>query len=403
MYFKFFDTIACLLMYMACLSFLSCHSLDKTPTIERLGGSTIASDSLTAYIDKLIQDAQVHGLAVTAYNNDQIVYQEAFGYKDYPDQLQLLDTTSIYGASLSKAVFAVLVMKLVEEGVIDLDTPLESYLPRKIYEYEPQTKWHDDFSALAKDSLYHKITARMCLAHTSGFPNWRWFEPDQQLRVKFEPGSRYSYSGEGFVYLQVVLEKLTGKGLEEMAQEYLFQPLGMRRSSYKWQPAFKSDFAHGHTKEGETYQRDTDNEPRAGSTLETTARDYSRFLEAVMGEELLSAESWQTIFTPQIRIRSIRQFGPLSLRDSTANDDIQLSYGLGWGLLQTPYGTAAFKEGNGDGCQHYTILFPDTGYGLMLLTNSDNGQGIFQDLSEVTIGNTFTPWEWQGYTPYYEL
>lgn len=86
-------------------------------------------------------------------------------------------------------------MKLVEDGLIDLDTPLESYLPKKLYEYEPQTRWHDDFSDLREDSLYHKISARMCLTHTTGFANSRWQEDDHKLRVHGIPGTRYSYSG----------------------------------------------------------------------------------------------------------------------------------------------------------------------------------------------------------------
>ncbi len=112
------------------------------------------------------------GTAKAVFDDNKTVYQKTFGYKDFPNKLSLTDSTNIYGASLSKAVFSVLVMDLVEDGVINLDTPLESYLPKKIHEYETQTRWHDNFSALKEDSLYHKITARMCLAHTSGFANW---------------------------------------------------------------------------------------------------------------------------------------------------------------------------------------------------------------------------------------
>jgi CubicO group peptidase (beta-lactamase class C family) len=349
-----------------------------------------------------MEDAQVQGMSVTVFNDNGIHYQKTFGYRDYPHKLNLTDSTNIYGASLSKAVFSVLVMKLVEEKVIDLDTPLESYLPRKIYEYPPQTSWHDDFSALKTDSLYHRITARMCLSNTSGFPNWRWFEEDNRLKVLFEPGSRYSYSGEGFVYLQVVLEKLLGKGLEALVQEKIFDPLRMNRSSYRWQPSFESEFAYGHRASGELYKKDKDNEPRAASTLETTSTDYGAFMEAVFRKKIISDASWKEIFSPQVRIRSVRQFGPMSLKDSTLNDDIRLSYGLGWGLLQSPYGTGAFKEGHGDGFQHYSIIFPQAGKGLLIMTNSDNGESIFKELLEVALGDTYTPWEWENYIPYQE-
>ena len=86
--------------------------------------------------------------------------------------------------------------------------------------------------------------------------------------------------------------------------------------------------------------------------------------------------------------------------DSTTNDAIGLSYGLGWVLLQSPYGTGAFKEGHGDGFQHYTILFPEKKMGIVILANSDNAESIFKELLEYAIGDRFTPWKWQNYIPY---
>lgn len=368
--------------------------------IKRLDGSTITTDSLTLKINQLVNDAKIQGMAITVFNDNKIIYEKHFGYKDFEKKLPFTKTTNIYGASFSKAVFGVLVMKLVEQGIIDLDTPLESYLPKKIYEYKPLTRWHDDYSALKNDSLYHQITARMCLSHTTGFPNYRWFESDQQLRVLTKPGTRFSYSGEGLIYLQVVLEKITGKNLEELAQEFVFKPLQMKHSSYKWQTDFATDFAYGHNTDGGKYEKDIDNEPRGAGTLETTASDFSAFLKAVLDHKILSKKSWNELFKPQISIHSKRQIGALSFEDGLKNDSIKLSYGLGWGLLQTPYGFGAFKEGHGDGFQHYFILFPKAKKGIMIMTNSDNGEGVFKELLEVAIKDIYTPYEWQNYFPY---
>ena len=387
------------LVPIALLYLLSCTPQHITQ-ISRLDGSQITTDSLQVQINNLAEAAEVHGLAVAIFNQNKAGFKQAFGYRDFGAKLPLSNDTNMYGASLSKAVFGVLVMKLVEKNLIDLDTPLESYLPKKIYNYEPKTRWHDNYADLQKDSLYRKITARMCLSHTSGFPNWRWFEQDQKLRVNFDPGTRYHYSGEGLVYLQVVLEKLSGKGLETLAQEIIFKPLKMNHTSYSWQASFEDNFAFGHAASGKTYKKDTDNEPRGASTLETTAADYALFLEAVLQQKILSRASWRELFSPQIRIRSERQFGPLSTKQTTKNDKIELSYGLGWGLLKTPYGTGAFKEGHGEGFQHYSIVFPDVGKGVMLMTNSDNGEGIFKELLELTMADTYTPWEWENYIPY---
>jgi serine-type D-Ala-D-Ala carboxypeptidase/endopeptidase len=380
-----------------------CHGLiftTKGQAIIKLDKSKISFVALDNKIQSLMKAANVQGLAITIFNNNETVYKKTFGYKRI-DTKDLINTYSnIYGASLSKPVFAVMVMKLVEEGVLDLDKPLQDYLPKPIYEYPPSKKWHDNYSDLKADSLYKKITARMCLDHTSGFPNWRWYEGDQKLRVKFTPGSRYEYSGEGMVYLQVVLEHLLGKSLEELMKEKIFTPSGMRRSSYTWQKEFEKDYCFGHQSTGALYEKDKDNDARSASTLETTLDDYTLFTEAVLKNRILKPATTKEMFKPQIKLRSVQQFGPLSLIDSSLNDGIELSYGLGWGLLKSPYGTGAFKEGHGDGFQHYSIIFPEQGTGIIIMSNSDNAESIFKELLETAIGDSFTPWRWENYIPY---
>ncbi|MUP44725.1 DUF4870 domain-containing protein [Gramella sp. BOM4] len=386
---------------LAILAFLfSFSGTGYSQAIERLDYSKISSDSLTMHVEHLMKKAKVPGVGISVFNKNQIIYSRALGYANNNTGTELKKSSNMYGASLSKAVFSVIVMKLVEQNVIDLDTPLESYLPKKIYEYEPQAKWHDDYSDLKQDSLYHKITARMCLAHTSGFPNWRFFEEDKKLRVKQEPGKGYLYSGEGMVYLQVVLEKITGRKFEELAQEIVFEPLGMTNSSYQWQERFENDYAFGHNEKAQAYEKDKDNEPRAPSTLETSLEDYNEFLLAVLNRKILTDKSWNEIFTPQVRIRFKRQFGPLATEITLENDAIELSYGLGWGLFHTPYGWAAFKEGYGSGFQHHSVLFPDQEKAVLIMTNSQNSGTIFKELLEVSLKDTYTPWKWENYIPY---
>ena len=367
--------------------------------VARLDGTEIPTDRLTEGIEDLVRRADVHGLTVTVFNHGDAVYSRAFGHADRPTGRPLATDTELYGASLSKAVFGVLVMRLVEKGVIDLDTPLQDYLDEPLWRNEG-TEWHEDQSALRDDPRYRKITARMALSHTTGMPNWRWFEPDQKLRIHFEPGERYQYSGEGMVFLQIALQNITGKPLEELMREEVFGPYGMDVSSYTWQPRFEADYALGHRSDGSTYPRDKDNAARAPSTLETTTDDYVRFMEAVLRGDGLSAASWEEMFRPQIRIRTRTQFGPGASEETDANDDIELSYGLGWGLLRTPYGWGAFKEGKGDGFQHYSIVFPESGIGVLLMGCSDNADSIFDHLLRLTIADAYTPLEWEGYVPF---
>lgn len=367
--------------------------------IARLDGSRIAADRLTAEIETIVRAADIHGLTVTVFGREGTAYSRAFGSADLSEDRALRTETEMYGASLSKAVFGVLVMRLVDRGVIDLDTPLQDYVDEPLWQNEG-TEWHEDLSDLEGDPRLARITARMWLSHTTGLPNWRWIEPDEKLRIHFAPGTRYQYSGEGMVLLQIVLERVTGTPLEQLMREEIFEPLGMAMSSYMWQPRFEADYAVGHRADGTPYPKDKDNAPRAPSTLETTTDDLARFYAAVLAGDALSAAAREESFRPQVRIRTRAQFSPGALEETDANDDIELSYGLGWGLLRTPYGWGAFKEGHGDGFQHYAILFPEAGLGVLLLSNSDNAESAFDRLLEVTIADTYTPLDWEGYVPF---
>jgi CubicO group peptidase (beta-lactamase class C family) len=354
---------------------------------------------LTQRIDSLVRAARIHGLTVTIFNDARPVYSRAFGYADAQNRRPLLTSTEFYGASLSKAVFAVLVMRLVEQGVLDLDTPLQNYVKEPLYQNRG-TAWHEDLRDLEVDPRYRRITARMSLSHTTGFQNWRWFEPDQKLRIHADPGTRFIYSGEGMTFLQIVIEKITGKKLETLMHEHIFEPYGMTMSSYTWQPRFEADYAIGHKSDGTLYPKDKDNAPRAPSTLETTTEDYVRFMTAVLQRQGLADSSWNEMFSPQVRIRTRTQFGPGASETTSANDDIELSYGLGWGLQRTPYGWGAFKEGHGDGFQHYSIVYPAKRLGVLLMSNSDNAERVFHHLLALTIADTFTPLEWENYGPF---
>jgi CubicO group peptidase (beta-lactamase class C family) len=375
------------------------RSRPSGPTIARLDDTTIDTTTLTERIDALTRAANVQGLTVTIFNDAENVYSRAFGAASVPAGKPLRTDTEIYGASLSKAVFSVLVMKLVEQDVIDLDKPLQDYVKEPLGQKHGKS-WHEDLSDLRSDPRYRRITGRMSMSHTTGLPGWRWFEPDQKLRIHFEPGAQFAYSGEGMTFFQIVIEKVTGKSLEALMQEHVFGPYGMTMSSYTWQPRFEADYAIGHTADGKVYPKDKDNAARAPSTLETTTNDYARFMRAVLRGEGLSKASWDEIFKPQVRIRSKTQIGPGASETTSSYDSIELSYGLGWGLRRTPHGWGAFKEGHGDGFQHYSVVYPSKKLGVLLMTNSDNAESIFGHLLTLTIADSFIPLDWHGYVPY---
>jgi len=375
--------------------------------ITRIDSTKIEDSKLDTRIKTLMDSAKVTGLAISVFNDNQIIYRKAFGYANFDKKTLLQINTSFYGASLSKAVFGYLVAILANDGIIDLDKPLQQYFDIPMPDLKFKDEWRG-FQDLKNDKRYETITARMCLSHTTGFQNWRWLqrprelENKKKLKIYFDPGTQYFYSGEGIMLLQYVIEHITGKDLETLAKEKIFEPLQMHNTSYLWQERFEDNFCNGHTIEQAVIEKDKRDEAQAAGSMETNLIDYSIFVRHILRLNNEKSTITDLMFTPNFRIRTKAQFGPLSLEQSNENDTIQLSYGLGWGLLQSPFGLGAFKEGHGEGFQHYSIIFPQTGTGIVIMSNSDNAESIFKELLESAIGDIYTPWHWENYIPYYQ-
>jgi CubicO group peptidase (beta-lactamase class C family) len=365
------------------------------PAIKRLDGSTITAGEIDATLTRLMQAGKVTGVGIALLNDRKIAYLKAYGLRDREKKLPLTPNSVMTAASLSKVAFAYMVMQLVEEKVLDLDKPVYQYFPKPLPEY-------DNYKDLAADPRYKKIAARMLLDHTSGFPNWRRFNDDQKLNINFEPGSRYAYSGEGIALLQFVVETVARKPLNDLMQERIFQPFGMTRTSMIWESRFEGDYANGYGEQEHSLGPERRKRADAAGSMQTTLSDFARFMEAVVQGRGLRKETREWMLHPQIQILSKHQFPTFSSETTDENKAIHLSYGLGWGLYSTPYGKAFFKEGHDDGWRHYTVCFDDAGTGIVIMTNSSNGEGIYKELLETLLKNSFTPIEWEGFKPYNE-
>jgi CubicO group peptidase (beta-lactamase class C family)/pimeloyl-ACP methyl ester carboxylesterase len=374
-------------------SFIALSAVAQQKQISTPDGKMLSSSAIDKIISKLMDTAEVTGLCLGIINGNKPVYVKSYGYKNKPLNKTNDTATCFYAASLAKPLFGYMVMQLVDKGIIDLDKPLYTYLPKPLPQY-------DNYKDLAGDDRWKLITGRQCLSHTTGFPNWRDFTPNKKLEIFFTPGKYFSYSGEGIELLQMVIEKITGRGLEDLAQENIFKPFGMRRTSFLWQPSFEKDYALGHDMSEDTITKNKRTQAHAAGSMETTIADYTRFMAAVMQGKRVNGKTKQEMLSPQIAIKySNWAFPPVEKDSIPQQQAIQLSYGLGWGLFSTAYGKAFFKEGHIDGWEHYAISFPEQKIAFVIMTNSSNGESIFKELLE-KLAAVNIPWQWEGYFPY---
>jgi CubicO group peptidase (beta-lactamase class C family) len=358
-----------------------------------LDGSPRSAAAIEPEIRRIMAEAKVPGLAVAVINDGKVVYQQAFGYADPAKNTPLQSGTVMYGASLTKAAYAYMVMQLVNEGLFQLDTPVTELLKKPLPEYP-------DWTDLAADPRWKLFTPRMMLSHTTGMPNFRWINDDKKLDIKYPPGSRYVYSAEGLHILQLVIEERSGRSLTDLMQERVFDRFGMKDSSMVWRADYAGRVTAHFDKEGKEVKHSQRSRPRAAGSMDTTPADYARFLAGVLRGEGLPPARFNEMFSPQLAIVQPKQFPSHWPGETDANRPLGLSIGLGWPLYQSAAGPAFFKEGNDEGTNNFAIGFRNSRSGVLLMSNSSNGQSTFVPILEKLVGRTCLPWFWMNYIPY---
>ncbi len=260
---------------------------------------------------------------------------------------------------------------VARRGRLDFDKTLVSYV--------------DDL----QDERARKVTLRHVLSHSSGFPNWR-NDAGTQLIPEFAPGEKYQYSGEGFFYLQRVMEHVTGQGFCQLIDELVFKPLDMTSSSMMWKPELAERYAVPHDRRGELrknwdkgakqsyeaarrkgqtpvtwkyadYEAATREAgdpplpnymlPNAAASMVTCAPDYARFVAAAIKNPDIHKE--------QIKIRP------------------SLSWGLGWGIERVAGREYVWQWGDNGGYKNFVVAEPSTGDAIFVFTNGDAGARVY--------------------------
>ena len=338
-----------------------------------------AIEQLEKDLPALMKVADIPGLSITLIRDGKPVWTHGFGVKNSETGEAVTEETVFEAASLSKPVFAYAVLKLVDAGKLDLDAPLNKYLPGN-YDVAPD------------DARVNQITARRVLSHTSGFPNWRQPRDAKLLPVYFTPGERFSYSGEGFVYLSKIVEQITGMKFDEYVREAVFKPLGMTSSSFSWQERYKQLKSFNHDLLGNPAGQGEGNAPNAAGSLLTTSADYAKFVAAILNGTGLKKETRRQMTTPQIRVdESCRN---CTDRPAAGKLSTEIGWGLGWGLQTTAEGNSFWHWGDNGNNKAFVVAFEKQKDGIVVLTNSANGLFILKEILADGLGGKHPALAW---------
>ena len=332
----------------------------KVPVSSNLEIADLEADFATI-LPPLLEKYNVPGASVAVLVDGEIALVHGYGRLHAEESAPAVDAHTVFqAASLSKPVVAYGVHRLLAAGTggFDLDRSLTDYRP-------PDEPYDHD------DPRLKRITARMVLSHSTGFPNWRpgnWSDDPKPLRIKFDPGTRFQYSGEGYVYLQRVVEQITGETLDVYLRQSVLDPLEMKASSFVWEERFETVHAVPHDGKGQPQDKWRPTSALAAGTLQTTAADYARFLQAVLGDGPSdeAGDSWLT-------------------RASTIDE--RLGWSLGWGFEETEDGNLFWQWGDDGPFKALVAGSHSLGVAVVVFTNGQNGLNVARPVVERVLGS----------------
>jgi CubicO group peptidase (beta-lactamase class C family) len=372
--------------------------VQRAPAIDRPDAAFLAG------LDRIMELADVPGLGIGIVHESRTIWQHYAGVMEITAKPPVTAETQFPAASLSKPVFAYAVLRLVEQGALDLDRPLKYYVP----DHAPA------------DARGDRITARHVLSHSSGYRNWR-NRTDQQLTPDFEPGLRFQYSGEGFYYLQRAVEKIANQGFEQFMQDTLLQPLGMASSTFAWRSDADRRLITGYTRgqAAQSYSRDFANRllavaqssgkplarwtheeivaamgrmspappilpnfiiPNAAGSLLTTVTDFGAFLGQVLTQSnrqvALKPETMRLMQAPQSRINAA------------------LGWGLGWGLEHDQNRDYLWHWGDNGAWKNFVLVHPESRSAVVVFTSGANGLRVAERIVAAASGHNHAAFLW---------
>lgn len=399
------------------ISFLLLAAATVLPAPDRW----VPDDAEQAEIRALHASSKVPGMQIAVLEDGKVAWHANYGVMNSETMQPVTDETLFQVASLSKPVFAYLVVKMLEEGQIGIDDKLVDYVvPFDMVEHE----WN------------REITVRHVLTHRTGLPNWRPAEPDaaQHMVPKCKPGTCESYSGEAFLWLQEVIETIAGRSTTQLLEDHVFEPAGIE-ASLGWRPAIGNRLATGHYIDRTTGEPDPRNEfgvgwgPRMQAVAERWGRPIDEWRMGDWFNALRVVHPALPVYEPygftqmsqptdidagvagSLRSNAVNyaKFMGLLMDDMphadwkisepgrrwmlsphTRRERAELPGGFGLGVELKGQERYFYHSGNNGNAFHaFMFGHPASGNGIVVLTNGEGGDQLYWDVFDVLIDEEF--------------
>jgi CubicO group peptidase (beta-lactamase class C family) len=302
----------------------------------------------------------IPGVSLALVKDGKMIYHKTYGVLNTMTGEKVHDNTLFEAASITKPVFAFAVQRLAERGVIDLDKPLYLYLP---------------YPDIAYDERYKLITARHVLTHRTGFPNWRSMNEDGKLNIKFTPGTEFGYSGEGFEYLKMVIEKITAKKVEQVLQEEVIEPMELYHTFFSKNDSLQRMVAYGHFN-GLPSNNDLPESPGMAYSMHTEAAIFTRFMIYMLEQKGLKAQTYEAM---------MQKSSEYKLDPGEEMPKIPTYFGTSLEIRETPYGKSFGHGGNNGDFKCKFEVYKDAKLGYAIFTNSNTSDALLDNLRKFLV------------------
>jgi CubicO group peptidase (beta-lactamase class C family) len=337
---------------------------------DRLAGQQ-TSPALRQAISDAAKKYKIPGIAIALIERGQLRAVEVFGVRDLKSNAPVTPNTIFEAGPLGEPLYAYAVLLLSAGGRFNPGAPLPSYSPLPyVRNLDPTSS--SPVTEPLYDPRFNQVTAIRVMNHTSGLPDWA---RNQHLRWQTEPGKKWLYSNEGYLYLQNVIEHVSGESFDAFVTRSILGPARMAHSGFVWQETYASEMATGYDRSGAPVELHRYARPAAATTLYTSVRDYAQFIMYILAS------------APAQRAHESAVSLMLNSTVSVA-DAVPFSWGLGLGLEKNNDDLFFFHRENSPGFQAFVLASRKTGNGVVIFTNSGNGLDAVPEIVAATLGGT---------------